>query len=116
MDALSDDLLVGADAVAKFLFGARETPRKGRRKIYNLRGQLPLFNIGAAICGRKSTLIEYVRIQEAAAAQGVVACQADQRAAVIEAAVEAGRRAALEAARKVLGEAKADKAEPEAVA
>jgi hypothetical protein len=64
MDALADDLLYGADAIAAFLFG----DPKLRRKVYHLRPKLPLFHMGNAICGRKSTLLQHVKNQEARAA------------------------------------------------
>ena len=44
MDALADDLLFGAEAIAEFLFG----DRKKRRRVYHLNstGQLPLGKMG----------------------------------------------------------------------
>ncbi|MET4016709.1 hypothetical protein BSZ19_35105 [Bradyrhizobium japonicum] len=87
---LGDDLLDGADEIAAFLF---KNPGK-RRRVYHLNelGQLPLFYLGGALCGRKSTLTRYIAdaeraatrattdaaVQSAApAAQQVVAADAD---------------------------------------
>jgi hypothetical protein len=58
MDTFADDLLLGAEAIAMFLFG----DRKKRRSIYHLHatGQLPLGKMGATLIGRKSTLIKHV--------------------------------------------------------
>lgn len=61
---LGDDLLRGADEIAEFLFGHA----RHRRKIYYLTGEatkkLPHFKIGALICARKSTLLNWIAEQE----------------------------------------------------
>jgi hypothetical protein len=59
--ALSDDMIVGADAIATFL-GVK------RRQVYNAseRGYLPVFRLGALICARKTTLASWVTEQERA--------------------------------------------------
>ena len=82
MDDFSDDLLQGAGEIAEFLFGTKEK----RRKVYHLQSKpknkqnkpqkqnkprLPLFYLGSMICGRKSTLLDYVRNQEAQAQAAV---------------------------------------------
>lgn len=61
---IGDDLLRGADEIAKFMFG----DVKHRRKVYYLTGDakkgLPYFKIGSLICARKSTLLNWVAEQE----------------------------------------------------
>jgi hypothetical protein len=61
---LADDLLRGADAIATFVFGSP----KHRRKVYyyatDAKMRMPVFRIGAIICARKSTLIEWIERQE----------------------------------------------------
>jgi hypothetical protein len=61
--SLADDLLEGADAIAAYLYG----DRKHRRKVYHLAAThgIPTFNLGALVCARKSTLIEWIKAQEA---------------------------------------------------
>jgi hypothetical protein len=63
--SFADDLLEGADAIAVFVYG----DKKYRRKVYHLAtiNGLPTFNLGAIVCARKSTLIEWVKAQEARA-------------------------------------------------
>jgi hypothetical protein len=58
MDALADDLLFGAEAIAEFLFG----DRKKRRRVYHLNttGQLPLGKMGETLIARKSTLTKHI--------------------------------------------------------
>lgn len=60
--AIADDLLRGAEAIAKFLYGEA----KQRRKVYHLAATngIPSFNLGAIVCARKSTLLEWIRAQE----------------------------------------------------
>lgn len=61
---LAEDLLRGADEIAAFVFGSA----KHRRKIYyyatDAKLRMPVFRIGAIICARKSTLLEWIRQQE----------------------------------------------------
>jgi len=61
---LANDLLRGADAIAEFVFGSP----KHKRKIYYLATEaklrIPVFRIGAVICARKSTLIDWIERQE----------------------------------------------------
>ena len=61
---IADDLLRGADEIARFVFGSP----KHRRKIYyyatDAKVRMPVFRIGAVICARKSTLIEWIEQQE----------------------------------------------------
>lgn len=62
---LGDDLLRGADEIAKYIFG----DVKHRRKVYYLTGEatkgLPHFKIGSLICARKSTILNWIAGQEA---------------------------------------------------
>jgi hypothetical protein len=59
---LADDLLRGADEIAKFLFG----PTGSRRKVYYLaqHTRLPVFRLGSLLCARKSILLKYIENQE----------------------------------------------------
>lgn len=61
---LGDDLLHGADAIAKFMFG----DAKHRRKVYYLTGEapkgMPHFKMGSLICARKSTILNWIAEQE----------------------------------------------------
>lgn len=61
---LGDDLLHGADAIAKFMFG----DAKHRRKVYYLTGEapkgMPHFKMGSVTCARKSTLLNWIAQQE----------------------------------------------------
>jgi hypothetical protein len=62
---LADDLLEGADAIAIYVYG----DKKHRRKVYHLAATngLPTFHLGALVCARKSTLMEWIKAQEARA-------------------------------------------------
>jgi len=67
---LSDDLLEGAFAIAKFVFG--EDSAKARRRVYHLadlkRGdRLPVFRMGQQIFARKSTLLRWIAEREGGA-------------------------------------------------
>src|SRR5690242_13947676 len=60
---LSHDLLEGASAIARFVFG--DETAKSRRRVYNLADQkrddrLPVFRMGTQICARKSTLLKWI--------------------------------------------------------
>jgi hypothetical protein len=61
---LADDLLRGADEIAKFMFGNHR--RAGRRKIYYLAKatRLPVFRIGSVLCARRSVLLDFISGQE----------------------------------------------------
>jgi hypothetical protein len=62
---IGDDLLRGADEIAKFVFGSEQH----RRKVYYLTGdarvRMPHFKIGSVLCARKSTLLAWIEKQEA---------------------------------------------------
>jgi hypothetical protein len=61
---IADDLLRGADEIAKFVFGSKQH----RRKVYYLTGdartRMPHFRIGSVLCARKSTLLAWIERQE----------------------------------------------------
>ena len=59
---LADDLLVGADVIAKHIFG----DAKYRRRVYYLaeKKRLPIFRLHSQLCARKSTLIKYIEAAE----------------------------------------------------
>jgi hypothetical protein len=62
-DKLSDDLLVGAEAIAEFTgFNPRQVYR------YSETGHLRTFKMGALICARKSTIREDIARSEREAA------------------------------------------------
>jgi hypothetical protein len=65
----SDDMLRGAHEIAGFLFG----DPKERRKVYYLaeNSRLPTFKLGAVLCARKSTIMEWVKQQEAKAFRAI---------------------------------------------
>lgn len=68
--AVADDLIRGAEAIAKFLFG--DDPG-GRRRVYHLTSdakagdKLPVFRMGATLCARRSTLLAWIAERERAA-------------------------------------------------
>jgi hypothetical protein len=59
---LGDDLLCGADQIAKFLFGASGS----RRRVYYLAAssRIPVFRLGTKLCARRSVLLQYIAAQE----------------------------------------------------
>jgi hypothetical protein len=59
---ISDDLLNGADEIAKFLFGSNAS----RRRVYYLAShtRIPVFRIGAVLCARRSVLLNWIAGQE----------------------------------------------------
>lgn len=65
---LGDDILYGADEIAKFLFG----PKGNRRRVFHLvqTSRLPTFRIGTTICARRSTLMDWIAEQEDRAKHG----------------------------------------------
>jgi len=59
---LAEDLLRGADEIAEFIFGDRES----RRKVYYLAEccRLPVFRLGSMLCARRSVLLNWIAGQE----------------------------------------------------
>jgi hypothetical protein len=66
-DTLADDILIGAAALAHFLFGSDE--ERLRRRVYYLthtaKCRLPHFRIGNQLAARRSTLVAWIAAQEA---------------------------------------------------
>jgi hypothetical protein len=62
---LADDILRGADEIAEFIFGTRES----RRKVYYLAEccRLPVFRLGSVLCARRSVLLKWIAAQESRA-------------------------------------------------
>jgi hypothetical protein len=61
-EALADDVLRGAEAIADFLFGDATL----RRKVYHLAGtsRLPIFRLGSVLCARRTVLLHWINEQE----------------------------------------------------
>jgi hypothetical protein len=61
-DELADDILHGADEIAKFIYGERGS----RRKVYYLAEctRLPVFRLGSMLCARRSVLLGWISGQE----------------------------------------------------
>jgi len=59
---LADDILRGANEIAKFLFGERAS----RRKVYYLAEctRIPVFRLGSVLCARRSVLLNWISGQE----------------------------------------------------
>jgi hypothetical protein len=58
----ADDLLEGAQEIAKFIWG----PDGSRRKVYYLAGssRIPVFRLGTKLCARRSVLLGWIAAQE----------------------------------------------------
>jgi hypothetical protein len=71
-ESIAEDLLEGADLIAEFLYGDRSK----RRKVYHLasdakgKNKLPVFRMGSILHARKSTLISWIKAQEAGGTEG----------------------------------------------
>jgi hypothetical protein len=66
--SLAEDLLEGAAAIAKFMFGDNPS---GRRQVYRLATEvrpefrLPTFKLGnGTLCARKSSILRFIERQE----------------------------------------------------
>lgn len=61
---LADDLMTGAEAIAKFMFG--EATDTNKRRVYHAADKLglPTFRIGATLCARRSTILSWISQQE----------------------------------------------------
>lgn len=62
LGSLAGDILYGADAIAEFMYGTKDS----RRTVYNLiqNKSIPHFRIGATVCARKSVLLGWIAGQE----------------------------------------------------
>jgi hypothetical protein len=60
---LGDDLLIGAESIAEYLFG---DAKKYRARVYHMAGTgvLPTFKFGAMLCARRSTLRRHIEQRE----------------------------------------------------
>ena len=60
-NAVSEDLLRGAEEIAEYLFGDSAK----RRSVYHLAQsrQLPVFKLGSMLCARRSTLLAWIEEQ-----------------------------------------------------
>jgi hypothetical protein len=56
----ASDVLYGAKAIARFLFGTEAEAMK----VYRLGEALPLFKLNGVICGRKSRLTAQIKASE----------------------------------------------------
>ena len=63
---LADDLMTGAEAIAKFMFG--EATDTNKRRVYHAADKLglPTFRIGATLCARRTTILKWIAKQEGA--------------------------------------------------
>lgn len=66
-ESIADDLLEGAGAIAKFLYGKDSSSL--RRKVYYFASEakgsrLPVFHLSNTICARRSTLLDWIANQE----------------------------------------------------
>ncbi len=63
---LHDDLLIGAAAIAEFIYGSTEY--KYQRRVYYLTTQskrrLPWFRLGSQISARRSSIMTWIKAQE----------------------------------------------------
>jgi hypothetical protein len=66
--SMADDLLIGATAIAIFLY---DDPKR-RRSIYHLHAtsRIPTFKIGSRICARRSVLRAWMAEQENRSREG----------------------------------------------
>jgi hypothetical protein len=65
---LADDTLHGAEEIAEYLYGDRAQTHV--RKVYHnaspaSANRLPTFRLSNMICARKSTILEWIKVQEA---------------------------------------------------
>jgi hypothetical protein len=62
--SLADDLLHGAEEIARFIYGSPD--ESYRRRIYYASDKhgLPTFKLGGVVCARKSTILKWIADQE----------------------------------------------------
>jgi len=65
-EPLHDDLLIGAAAIAFFIYGSTEY--RFQRRVYYLttqsKRQLPWFRLGSQVAARRSSIIAWIEAQE----------------------------------------------------
>lgn len=61
---LSDDLMTGAEAISKFMFG--DATDTNKRRVYHASDKLglPTFRLGGTLCARRSTILAWIAKQE----------------------------------------------------
>jgi hypothetical protein len=61
---LASDLLIGAAAIAKFLYGRSDA--RTRRKVFHLAAtsRIPIIHMGSRLCARKSRLMAWIKDKE----------------------------------------------------
>ena len=70
--SLADDLLLGADAISRFIYGENtdeKVAESNRRRVYHAADKhgLPTFKLGGSIAARRSTILKWIEQQEQAA-------------------------------------------------
>lgn len=65
-----DPVIVGAENIAKVIYGEAEGRREGNiRRIYHAikKKELPTFSLGGRVHARRSTIMQWIEAQESAA-------------------------------------------------
>ena len=65
-----DPVIVGAESIAKVIYGEVEGQREGNiRRIYHAisKKELPTFSLGGRVHARRSTIMRWIEAQESAA-------------------------------------------------
>ncbi len=73
--ALGDDLLIGAEAIAREMNWKTPNGKWNRRRVYHLaeKGNLPIHHVeGLGICSRKSALARFFDVLDRPALQGLL--------------------------------------------
>ena len=63
-DTLADDMLVGADTIATFIFGYDSAPNVRRVYHFVQTGTIPMFKLRGLLCARKSAILAEIKKQE----------------------------------------------------
>ncbi len=61
---LADDPLLGADEIARFIYGSSDEPNRRRVYFAAERHGLPTFKLGGVVSARKSTILKWIEAQE----------------------------------------------------
>ncbi|MGU3389032.1 DNA-binding protein [Methylobacterium sp. D53M] len=61
---LSHDLMTGAEAISRFMFG--DATDTNKRRVYHASDKLglPTFRLGGTLCARRSTILTWITKQE----------------------------------------------------